>query len=52
MDDLERHRRLRLERDALLSTPNCPTCLQQMEPAEIDGVPVWRCPECGAERPA
>lgn len=36
MDDLERQRKLRLERDAVLSTQNCPTCLNPMEPAEAD----------------
>ncbi|MBD8012811.1 zf-TFIIB domain-containing protein [Microbacterium sp. Re1] len=48
MDDFERQRQLRVERDALaFDTPNCPTCLHRMEPAEVDGEPVWRCPECG-----
>lgn len=49
MDDLERQRELRRERDALANdTPNCPRCLHRMEPAEVDGEAVWRCPECEA----
>ncbi|UNK71728.1 zf-TFIIB domain-containing protein [Microbacterium sp. H1-D42] len=52
MDDLERQRRLRLERDALLDTPNCLACLHRMEPTDVDGVPVWQCPECGTTQPA
>ncbi|WP_429457487.1 zf-TFIIB domain-containing protein [Microbacterium sp. ZKA21] len=47
MDDLERQRELRRERDRLLDTPNCPQCLTRMEPADVGGEPMWRCPECG-----
>lgn len=50
VDDLEKQRALRLLRDEALSTPNCDECLHPMEPAERDGVPVWKCPECGSER--
>ncbi|MGP6172051.1 zf-TFIIB domain-containing protein [Microbacterium sp. A204] len=48
MDDIERQRQLRQLRDELLSTPNCPACLHQMEAAEVNGQPLWRCLECGA----
>ncbi|EED6225712.1 zf-TFIIB domain-containing protein, partial [Salmonella enterica subsp. enterica serovar Haifa] len=27
----------------------CPRCLTRMEPAEVSGEPVWKCPECGHE---
>jgi len=47
MDDLERQRELRRERDRLLDVPNCPRCLHQMKPAELDEEPVWRCSKCG-----
>lgn len=47
MDDLARQRELRLERDRLLDTPNCPNCLHRMEPAEVDGEARWLCPGCG-----
>lgn len=48
MDDLERQRELRRERDALANdTPNCPRCLRRMEPAEVQGEPVWQCSGCG-----
>lgn len=48
-DDLDRQRTLRKLRDGALSTPNCPSCLHHMEPADTDHGPVWRCPFCGAE---
>ncbi len=52
VDNLERQRELRRERDRLLNVPNCPRYLHQMKPAELDEEPVWRCAECGttAER--
>lgn len=47
MDDLERQRQLRLNRDALaLDVPNCPKCMHSMVPTEVDGEPVWRCDAC------
>lgn len=50
MDDLSRHRQLRLERDALsLDVPNCPKCLHRMEPAEAEREPVWVCEYCTAQ---
>ncbi|WP_420827628.1 zf-TFIIB domain-containing protein [Microbacterium esteraromaticum] len=52
MDDLDRQRELRRLRDEVLSTPNCLRCVQRMEPAEVDGEPIWQCPECGATRSA
>lgn len=48
MDDLARQRELQLQRDELLSTPNCPRCLHQMEPS--GGKPVWLCLVCGSEK--
>lgn len=48
MDDLEKQRQLRLERDSLaFDTPNCPKCLHRVDPAEVDGEPMWQCSECG-----
>ncbi|MEJ1088330.1 hypothetical protein WDU99_08375 [Microbacterium sp. Mu-80] len=52
MDDLERQRELRRERDRLLDVPNCPECLHRMEPAEVDDDLMWLCRECGASRSA
>jgi len=43
MDDLERQRELRRERDRLLDVPNCPACLHRTE-ATDEG---WRCTACG-----
>ena len=49
MDELERQRQLRIERDSLaFDTPNCPKCLHRMLAVEVDGESVWLCPECGA----
>lgn len=46
MDDMERQRQLRRERDSLaFDTPNCPKCLHRMEPGEES----WVCPECGED---
>ncbi|WP_146116802.1 zf-TFIIB domain-containing protein [Microbacterium sp. MYb64] len=47
MDDLERQRDLRRLRDEVLNTPSCPRCLHRMEPDDVDGEPVWQCPDCG-----
>lgn len=47
VDELERQRELRPERDRLLGVPNCPRCLDRMKPAEVEGQLAWRCPECG-----
>lgn len=47
MNDLVQQRQIRLKRDAILDTPNCPKCLHRMEPVEVDGAPVWLCSECG-----
>ncbi|WP_406250345.1 zf-TFIIB domain-containing protein [Microbacterium sp. M] len=49
MDDLQRQRELRLVRDEILSTPNCPDCLHPMEPAQSAGTDVWRCTSCERE---
>lgn len=49
MDDLQRQRELRLVRDEILSTPNCPDCLHSMEPSHNADTDVWRCTECGKE---
>ena len=53
MDDLEKQRQLRLERDSRANdTPNCPKCLTRMLPTEGNREPVWQRPECGAIVPA
>ena len=39
--------------DGSLETPNCPSCLSRMEPAETSaGSVYWSCPVCGATRVA
>ncbi|WP_460797784.1 zf-TFIIB domain-containing protein [Microbacterium sp. GXF0217] len=50
MDDLERQRELRVARDEVLSTPNCPNCLHRMDTTERTGVAMWHCYECGTEQ--
>ncbi len=37
--------------DGSLETPNCPSCLSRMEPAEAAaGAVYWSCPSCGQTR--